>query len=105
MTRVAVLALVLVGCGDDLSARDYSDTACPMAVVPTSYAPDVCDRGVGYSPRYVAVEACLAELHLAVGRSGFGLASTHPRYSVCRPTVLLFTIADVARGQGLVAAQ
>lgn len=63
----------------------------------------VCDRGVGQTPRYVTVEACMEELRLRQGALAVGLNSTSPNYLRCRPGVLIVTIDDVRNGTGLVS--
>lgn len=107
MTGRALLALALaaVACGsDDPAGRDYTDAACPSAAA--SVPPEdrtVCDRGRGQSPRYVSIDACLAELRLRPASGSAGFNSTSPNYQRCRTSVSVITLDDVRNGQGLVA--
>lgn len=111
MRITACLAALLLGLGacgtDDPTGRDYTAEACPSPVAAPDASPvdarDVCDRGRGYSPRFVTIEACLAELRLRAPEWGWGGRSTSPIYLRCRPGVLVYTLDDVRSGPGLVS--
>lgn len=97
-----VLTALVAGCaGDDLTARDYTVTTCPPRWgegTPTAMPVEVCDRGVGATPRFVTVESCAADLGARLPES-FALNGTHPDRARCiaQRGGALVTIADVAR--------
>lgn len=104
---LATVIFVAACSEDDPASRDYADTACPAPIPPDPGEPlgieGVCDRGRGYSPRYVTIQACLNEVRRRPGPGGWGLNSTSPLFTRCRPGVYVYTIDDVRNGQGLVS--
>lgn len=97
--RLALLAvLLLAACADDIATRDYTVTTCPPP--PTQgQSIEVCDRGVGQSPRFVTIEACAAELGLTIPAHSWGIASMSPARERCvaEGASALNTIDDVRR--------
>jgi hypothetical protein len=64
--RALLAAALLVACASEPGAgRDYTLTACPTpAELAGIVGNSVCDRGVGFSPRFVSQNACEAEAGL-----------------------------------------
>lgn len=82
MRSLLAATLLLAACADDISARDYSIGECPSS--PTQgQSVEVCDRGVGQSPRYVSIEECAVELGLTVPSRGPTLTVGHPARERC----------------------
>lgn len=101
-----IAAALLVGCADDIAARDYTAEACPAPIADPSVEPidarDVCDRGRGYVPRFVSIAACMAEARVRPGTMGWGLRGTSPIFARCWPAVSVYTLDDVRNAPGLV---
>lgn len=107
LVALAMLVFAAAACGDDPADRDYTAEACPTPVADPDAGPvatrDVCDRGRGYSPRFVSVSACMEEARVRPGTMGWGLrASSSPIFSMCWPAVSVYTFNDVRNGPGLV---
>lgn len=98
--RVALLAaLLLAACADDIATRDYTIDVCPPppAMGSTAWFPETCDRGAGQSPRFVTVEACAAEIGIAIPTGSWGFDSTSPARERCvaAGAAALVTIYDL----------
>ena len=79
--RALLAAALLAACASEPGAgRDYTLTACPTPQLGGVSGPSVCDRGIGFSPRFVSFNACETE-------AGLPLDSTqrcsHPNRDPC----------------------
>jgi hypothetical protein len=85
----ALLVVALTACAPDPMEpqRDYTLTVCPGRVDPTDTA--VCDRGVGYTPRFVTLGQCFADLSASEGSLR---ESAHPSYTRCRAESLILLV-------------
>lgn len=105
MRTILAVAFLALACGADADPpRDYTYAgACPAPVSPTMFnrvVPTVCDRGVGYSPRFVTIETCAAEGGVSIPAvvSTVNAEPSHPARLRCfqgMPQVDLFTYDDV----------
>lgn len=105
MRTLLAIAFLALACGTDADTpRDYTYTgACPAPISPTMFTqgvPAVCDRGIGYSPRFVTIETCADEGGVAVPAmvGGYNADPSHPAYLRCfqsTPQVAMFTFDDV----------
>jgi hypothetical protein len=98
--RALVAAALLVACASEPGAgRDYTLVACPTATDLGSVSPlEVCDLGVGATPRFVSVRDCAAMAGRDWSRVVDG-SCAHPSAAVCAssfPRVFLCTYSDVA---------
>ena len=100
--RYLLAALLTAACADDLATRDYTLTTCPapFAQSASAYELEVCDRGAGQTPRFVTIEACVAELGLTIPAGTWSMASTHPARERCvmETRAGLNTPADIREG-------
>ena len=64
---------------------------------------DLCDDGAGRTPRFITVEACMAEAGITVprGRSYAVTGGGHPALRRCAPGVFLYTYAEARNAQVL----
>ena len=98
--RALVAAALLVGCASEPGAgRDYTLVACPSSAELSSIVGNgVCDRGVGFSPRFVSWNACEAEAGLALDSTQ---RCSHPNRDPCpapSPPLFFCTYESIAQG-------
>lgn len=94
-TTLLTLALLATGCAE--SDRDYTlEGECPMRANPSE--PAVCDRGVGYTPRFVTIEDCVNEAGLTYSNNYSLSLNTHPARERCLNEILLLSYADIRDG-------
>ena len=84
-----LFCLLVAGCASEPGAgRDYTLVACPSsAELAGIVGNSVCDRGVGFSPRFVSLNDCETEAGLALDSTQ---RCSHPSPNPCPASLRLF---------------